>query len=45
MGSSGGERQGTEQRVRACADHGGDEFLLARISAPGFPLVYPEVNN
>lgn len=45
MGSKRGEREGTEQRTRACGDHKGDEFLLATISAPGFPLVYPEVNN
>lgn len=43
--AKGGEREGTEQRARACGDHEGDEFLLATISAPGFPLVYPEVNN
>lgn len=41
----GKEREGTKQRARACGDHEGDEFLLATISAPGFPLVYPEVNN
>lgn len=39
------EREETEQRARACGDHEGDEFLLDTISAPGFPLVYPEVNN
>lgn len=35
-------RNGTES---SCGNNEGDEFLLATISAPGFPLVYPEVNN
>lgn len=34
-----------EKERNTCGNNKGDEFLLATISAPGFPLVYPEVNN
>lgn len=50
-GQSGGERRRGQKRKEEkkkrerVADCEGDEFLSATISAPGFPLVDPKVNN
>lgn len=38
-------RRGRKRKKERVADCEGDEFLSATISAPGFPLVDPKVNN